>query len=697
MNNAENPLKIKGASSTRSGAHLNVAEQKFREAHREWTKFISGDNNVDETVIPREVLDSWHRCRALGVDPSTRKIKTLIGKELDALLKKNEELIKAGRQFMTQFYSFTMGSRFAVILFDSNAYMLEIMVREEFREIATREKLVVGALWDEASAGNTGVGTVVALKTPVRIFGTQHYVKSSHQDAVSSAPIFSPEGEFLGGIVVLGFYYGSAIPHTFGMALAAAKAIENRLQIEQALTETRIASSYQKTVLASIPEALIAIDNNGLITLTNDKARNMFFFETGPVEGRPINHVFDVGNRRFLDIVHNREKVADTEVRIFSSRSSNDYSLNCRPIRGQSGEALGKVLILSEIKRVKTLVTKMIGAKANFRFRDIYGRNKDFLQTVGQAKLVSHSASNVLLLGKSGTGKDIFAQAIHNASNRANGPYVAINCAAIPRDLISSELFGYSEGAFTGSRRGGNQGKFELADGGTIFLDEIAEIPLELQAVLLRVIEDKSIIRIGGKMVRPVDVRIIAATNRDLKRAIQKGNFREDLYYRLNIFAIHMIPLNRRLDDLPILLDCFVKKYGLILGKKINRVSSGVLEAFMRYAWPGNVRELQNVVERMMHFAPGDELTVDLIPPEVMDAPPPGRPAELPDAFHGGLTLERPSTSAAEPEVSRELSEKESIRQMLEMGITMKKIAEKMNLSRMTIYRKMKQYGLTKR
>lgn len=682
------------ASPPRSGARSNVAEEKFQETLREWTKFINGDDEIDEAVIPREVLDSWHRCRALGVDPMSRNIKVLAGKELDDLLKKNEPLIKAGRQFMTQFYSFTMGSRFAVILFDSNAYMLEIMVREEFRDIAIRERLVVGSLWDEASAGNNGVGTVVALKTPVRIFGAQHYVKSSHQDAVSSAPIFSSEGEFLGGIVVLGFYYGSAIPHTFGMALAAAKAVENRLQIEQALEEARIAGSYQKTVMASIPEALIAVDNNGTITLTNDNARKMFFFEYGSVEGLPIDRVFDQGNRRFLDIVRNSEEVTDTEVRIFSNQSSNDYSLNCRPIRGRSGEALGKVLILSEIKRVKTLVTKMIGAKANFRFQDIYGRNSVFLRTVEQAKLVSHSASNVLLLGKSGTGKDIFAQAIHNASNRANGPYVAINCAAIPRDLISSELFGYSEGAFTGSRRGGNQGKFELADGGTIFLDEIAETPLELQAVLLRVIEDKSIVRIGGKMVRPVDVRVIAATNRDLRREIQKGNFREDLYYRLNIFAIHMIPLNRRLDDLPILLDCFVKKYGIILGKKIKRISPGVLEAFMRYSWPGNVRELQNVVERMMHFATREELTVDLIPPEILDAPPSGHLSELSGPRDD--SVERPLVPA-EADASRNLPEKEAIRQMLEMGITIKKIAEKMNLSRMTIYRKMKQYGLTKR
>ena len=685
------------ATSRTSAKHKtgsDYSEKKYQETLGQWSRFTQGDPNIDESIIPREILDSWIRCRDLGVDPLARNIKVLAGRELNVLLKENEQLINAGRQFMTQFYSLTMGSRFAVILFDSKGYMLEVMVREEFRDIAIRERLVVGALWDEASAGNTGVGTVVTLRTPVRFFGAQHYVKASHQDAVSSAPIFSPDKKFLGGIVVLGFYYGSAIPHTFGMALAAAKAIENQLQIQQALKETQIASSYQKTVIASIPEALITIDNKGVITLVNDNARKMFFPENRSVEGRHIDQVFEEGNKHFLDIVHHNEEVVDAEVAIFSNRSSNDYTLTCKLIRAQSGEALGKILILNEIKRVKTLVTRMIGAKANFRFQDIYGRNHDFLKTVEQAKLVSQSTSNVLLLGKSGTGKDLFAQAIHNASNRASGPYVAINCAAIPRDLITSELFGYTEGAFTGSRRGGNQGKFELADGGTIFLDEIAETTLEFQAVLLRVIEDKSIIRIGGKMVRPVDVRIIAATNRDLKKEIQKGNFREDLYYRLNIFAIHMIPLNQRLDDLPILVDSFIKKYGLILGKKINRVSSGVLEAFLRYAWPGNVRELQNIVERMMNLTHTDELTADLIPSEILEHSRPGVQVEYQQARLWEVSVERPQPYVAEPRGLQEISEKEAIMRMLEMGITRKKIAERMKLSRMTIYRKMRQYGL---
>ena len=370
------------------------------------------------------------------------------------------------------------------------------------------------------------------------------------------------------------------------MTVAAAHAIENSLQTKKALAGAEMASSYQKTVISSIPEALITLDNRGVVSLLNENARKMFSLEPGCL-GKHLRDIFSPENRRFFGAVESSESVTDAEVRIFSRDTWNDYTLTCNPILSPDNETIGKILILNEIRRAKTMVTRMIGAKANYRFEDICGRNPRFLMTVDQAKMVSRSSSNVLLLGRSGTGKDLFAQAIHNESERRDGPYVAINCGAIPRDLITSELFGYEEGAFTGSRRGGNQGKFELADTGTIFLDEIAEIPLELQTALLRVIEDKSVVRLGGTRVRPVDVRIIAATNKDLREEVRKGNFREDLYYRANVFAIDMVPLRERPDDIPLLVDCFVRKYERAMVKKIDRIDEKVLGIFMQLSLAG--------------------------------------------------------------------------------------------------------------
>lgn len=660
-----------------------VYEDRYKRTYLEWKKYIKGADHVDPAIVPEEVLESWHRCRLLNVDPLGKpNHKILTGNNLQKLLSDNKEFISISKPFLVNLYRFVKGSRFVVGLFDREGYVLDIMQdNDEAIEENLNMQWLPGVRWDEKCAGNNAAGTVLASKKPIRIFGTQHYNKTFHKLTVSSAPIFNPEGELIGGITLSAFYYGTN-PHTLGMAVAAAQAIENELRAQKALTEckaafaeTEIAYSLQKTVIESIPEALVAINGKGYISIINDKARDKFYLKDRNIEGKHIRNISGEINHRFLSMIETDEPFTDAEVRIFHKNGYNDYTLTCNPIRTPTGKIMGKILIFSEIKRIKTLVTRMIGAKANIRFEDICGRNPRFQMTLEQARLISQSSSNALLLGESGTGKDIFAQAIHNASQRKDGPYVAINCAAIPRDLITSELFGYSEGAFTGSRRGGNQGKFELADGGTIFLDEIAETPLELQAVLLRVIEDKSIIRIGGSRVRPVDTRIIAATNKDLLEEVRKGNFRKDLYYRLNVFTIHMLPLTERLDDIPLLVDVFMKKYGKTLGKNISPLDEKIMEAFMRYSWPGNVRELQNVIERMMNYARSDELTTDLIPSEILNTR---------HATGSDMEMESPGDT-----------ERKLISRMLSLKFRKKQIAERMNISRTTLFRKMKEYRLS--
>jgi transcriptional regulator with PAS, ATPase and Fis domain len=340
-------------------------------------------------------------------------------------------------------------------------------------------------------------------------------------------------------------------------------------------------------------------------------------------------------------------------------------------------EVNGKIIILTEIKRARTFAAKMVGAKAKFRFEDLIGADLEFMETVRQAQIAVKISSNVLLLGESGTGKDVFAQAIHNSSPRKDGPYVAINCAAIPRDLISSELFGYADGAFTGSRKGGSQGKFELADGGTIFLDEIGETPLELQGALLRVIEDKSIVRIGGSKVTSVNVKIVSATNKNLKEEVQKGRFREDLYYRLNVFTIRMVPLRKRRDDIPLLVDSFLKRIGRSLGKDILSIDDKVIDLFMKYQWPGNIRELQNVLERMINIANTSILTFDLVPGDMLDV------------------LQKEDVEYEIEPFGR--MERDSITKLMGSNLTKKDIAKKLGISRSTLYRKLDKYKLERK
>jgi PAS domain S-box-containing protein len=653
---------------------VDYYERYYQRTYLEWKKFTAGDHNIDMSVIPQEVFDCWMLCAEIGVDPFVQPCnEVLTGEALEELLNKNKEFIDVSRPFMSNLYRFLEGSGFMVSLFDQKCFVLEALGDPEENKLIRAFRGFVGACWDIKNSGNNAASTVILYKKPMQVFGSQQYIRLYHGATGSSAPIFSPDGDLLGGIVIFGRYY-RANPHTLGMAVAAAGAIENELKIHRALSESQVASSYQQTVISSIQEALIAVDSSGRVTLINDNARKRFGLINMKVEGRNIRDIFSHENAQFFTLIENNEMITDTEVRISSHDFSGDYTLTCNPILSPDQNVIGKIIILNEIQRAKSMVTKMMGANANFRFEDIYGQNSRFLMTVDQARMVSQSTSNVLLLGKSGTGKDVFAQAIHNESDRKNGPYVAINCGAIPRDLIASELFGHEEGAFTGSRRGGNQGKFELADGGTLFLDEIAETPLELQTALLRVIEDKSVLRIGGTRVRPVNVRIISATNKDLREEVRKGNFREDLYYRANVFAIEMVPLKERSDDIPLLADYFIKRYASAMKKRIVRVDKKVMDTFMNYPWPGNVRELQNAVERMINYLKTSELTVDLIPDHIR---------------HPGHTTEMREDSIEPQETERLM-----IARMLNQKMRKNRIAEKLNISRATLYRKMKQYDL---
>jgi sigma-54 dependent transcriptional regulator, acetoin dehydrogenase operon transcriptional activator AcoR len=649
--------------------------ERFGQVLGEWKRFINNQDLDNPLVIPDVVIESWKRCREHHVNPYTTRVnRVLEQKELQERLKRNEALIEISRPFLHNLYGFVRGSGFVVALFDDQGYMLEVLGDADVLERVKKGNFIQGACWSEEEAGTNGCGTVLKMDRPVQVFATEHYCINSHKWTCSGAPIHDPEGDLIGVIDMTGPYL-NANPHTLGMVAAAAYAIENDMRMRKALSECQIADGFQKTILASIPEALIAIDNLYRISMVNENAEKIIGRGTRQLAGRSLRDVMGEDNTALFNLIQNNSTLTDVEARItMRDGQAVDYTMTCNPIRTEDRHVIGRLIILNEIKRARTLVTRMIGAKAKFTFDDICGVNGKFAETVNQARMVSQSNSNVLLLGESGAGKDIFAQAIHNASARSSGPYVAINCAAIPRDLISSELFGYSEGAFTGSKRGGNQGKFELADGGTIFLDEIAETPLELQSVLLRVIEDKSITRIGGSRVTSVDVRIIAATNKNLKEEVRKGRFRDDLYYRFNVFTIQMVPLRDRPEDIPVLVDCFVRKICEAMGKKLVRVDGRVLEKFMGYSWPGNIRELQNIIERMINVVHTDELTVDLLPSEILQSQ--SCPADHPNV-----------------ELPRDV-ERQSIQKLIQAGLSKKEIARKMDMSRSTLYRKMDKYNL---
>ncbi|WP_084405574.1 sigma-54-dependent Fis family transcriptional regulator [Alteribacter aurantiacus] len=370
-------------------------------------------------------------------------------------------------------------------------------------------------------------------------------------------------------------------------------------------------AEQMETILELTYDGIIIVDTQGMITMISKEYASFLEMEEEAIVGR---HVTDVIEHTRMHIVAKTGKPEIADIQPIKG----DYMIATRlPIykEGKLVGAVGKVLFknLGGFKALKKRMEKLEKELASFRgewketnrakyqFDQLIGKSEQWNRAKELALKASSTDSSVLLLGESGTGKELFAHAIHNASPRAPGPFVKVNCAAIPNDLIESELFGYVEGSFTGAKRGGKIGKFEAADGGTIFLDEIGELPIHMQVKLLRVLQEREVERVGATKAKPVDIRVIAATNRHLENMIDEGDFRLDLFYRLNVFSISIPPLRSRPEDIEELIPYFLKKLSRTLGKEVRTIEDEAKGALLDYHWPGNTRELENVVERTVN------------------------------------------------------------------------------------------------
>ena len=325
---------------------------------------------------------------------------------------------------------------------------------------------------------------------------------------------------------------------------------------------------------------------------------------------------------------------------------------------------------------------------------DLIGQTQSMLDVKDFIAQVGPSEATVLVQGESGTGKELVAELLHRASDRAKGPLIKVNCAALPGDLLESELFGYVKGAFTGAVKD-KPGRFQLASGGTLFLDEIGEMPVALQAKLLRALQERTVEPLGGVRTIPVDVRIIAATNRDLVEEVQHGTFREDLYYRLNVLEIRIPPLRERPEDLPLLAAFLLRKLGEKNRKQVRDVTPAFLDALQIYPWPGNVRELENVLERALILARSDSIGPDLLPPQVLKAEHPG--AGRPDNNVQPVTPDQPEAAAVSPALLEEAERMALIRALDAHNGHRQNTADALGISRRTLQYKLKKFGLTKR
>lgn len=454
--------------------------------------------------------------------------------------------------------------------------------------------------------------------------------------------------------------------------LLVSKLLENKRANELVFLTKQL-----EIILDSYDNGIIFVNSQGFILRHNKVVSDMFKLKKIEIDNLNIEELLP--QISIKKILMEKKNTRNQEFNYKSNKVSVSGIYSVKFIMNND-EILGLLFTFRFIKEIIDTYNYITSDGVEIGFNNILGNSRSLLETKQKAMVVSNSNSTVLILGESGTGKDLFARAIHYNSSRRNKPYVAINCAAIPENLLESELFGYEDGAFTGARKGGKIGKFELANNGTIFLDEIGDLQLNLQAKLLRVLQDRKVERIGGSSPIPIDVRIITATNKNLEEKIKLGEFRQDLFYRLSVIPIEIESLRNRREDIMVIAKYLLEQFSYKMNKDVSRFSEEVVNLFNTYEWPGNVRELENTIEYSINMTNDNEIGID----------------DLPARFKDIKSL---GNNFIDKNIRRIRDiEKDEIDKAIKVYGTdihgMKELTRSLGLSRASIYRKIKEYNI---
>ncbi len=448
----------------------------------------------------------------------------------------------------------------------------------------------------------------------------------------------------------------------------------NQKTMEESVS--RLADQF-RALVNSLHEGIIAIDAAGMIININQSAGNILNLDSD-MRNKHIKTLFqDFDSKILLNENSNLNRYYERELRYVNDNDPILLLLSNITLMYENNVVIGAVISFRKKEELKIMAKKIIGEDKDRTFQAIKGTSDELTGIKKRMKRVANTDSTIMIRGETGTGKSMFARAIHEQSHRRNKPFITINCAAIPATLIESELFGYEEGAFTGAKKGGKPGKFELAHEGTLFLDEIGDMPLDSQTKLLQVLETKRIERVGGIRSRGIDVRIIAATNRDLEKLIEAGSFRKDLFYRINVIPFIIPPLRERKEDITLLMNYFLDIYTAQLNKPVRYFNERTREILTAYPWPGNARELANAVEYAVNIETGNEITPDSLPIRVLN-------------YQENKDIQSSLSLAF-------LEKKVIARALRKFGCTTRgkeAAASAMGISRATLYRKLKQYGM---
>lgn len=613
-----------------------------------WEHFLTGGPNA---AVPAAnfVVSSWRRSLQSGVDPAGRAAPLVArGHELDALRERHRDLILAASSVLAEAAELLSGSRSIMILTDPNGVVLDAVGDRRTLDQGQDIHLTLGGKWGEDVVGTNGIGTALATGRPAQVHAAEHFCEGIKSWTCAGAPIFEP-----GTTEILGVVDISGPPSTYQrnnltLAVTTARQIEAALGERWARERMRLLEVCLKEISGSGAAGLMALDRVGRLVHATGR----------------IPETIGIGER-----VPGLDR--DVPVADWARRLPEGWQPEWLSAVSLDGQTIGAVLVIPRPASTRTLVPGTENDPKRSSFDHIIGRGPATAELIRRASQLVGRHVPVLIEGETGVGKELLARAIHDDAD-GRRPFIAFNCGAVSKELIASELFGHVPGAFTGATREGRPGRFELAHQGTLCLDEIGEMNLELQPVLLRVLEEGIVYRVGDTRPRPVRVRLIAITNRDLRADVEAGRFRRDLFYRISVTSLAVPPLRDRVEDIEPLMDHFNRLLSTRHHLPMRRFAHGVMDVLRRHHWSGNVRELRNLVERLLLTSHNERVGIDDLPPEMI------------------------TTVQPEPEpTSLDEAERRTILQALnhEHG-NMAGAARRLGVSRSTIYRKMVRYGM---
>ena len=613
---------LPGAMHSRYDLLFNAGRTSHGRDRRDaWEHFIK-TGRINDPSLPHPIAASWRRCRDLGVDPlMPRCCEFAPMTEIECQTEAYTELAK---DVELQVYNQIRDKDLLITVTEANGRILRTCGSKEVLLEADRLHFGPGAVWSEDSVGTNAISLALSEGIPAQVMGEEHFCSSHQAWGCTATPIFTPFGGLWGCFDISG---ACTADHSqaLWLVMGAAREIEHRLLSASLANMENKSRVLMNSLFSSMPVGIVMVDEEGHITYANSLALRMMG-QRSDLRGHSADAFFEY--TPYARQQRQRPRADSVPIRCLGNPAINAQIM---PLISDGMERRYSIITLNPegpARSTRTAVpARSMLRRESRRFGDILYRSDIMARVVDKAQHMAQGPAPILLHGETGTGKELFARAIHAAGGRKEGPFIALNCGALPRELIQSELFGYERGSFTGAVEEGRPGKFELADKGILFLDEISEMPLEMQVNLLRPLENRTITRIGGKRSFKVDFRLISATNRNLDELLASGNFRKDLFYRIHVLALEIPPLRERRDDIALVAEHHCRHLCLAYDQPFAGLSAEALRLMQDYDWPGNVRELVHCMEYALNMARGNAILPEHLPSSLCDQSKPALPS----------------------------------------------------------------------